>query len=133
MTMFKTFILPTALVLTSFVHAQKGVKLHKDERIQALIQQRGAIVPPATSPQIVGYRVQLAFDSNKKVIDEARLKFLNNYPKIDTYVIFNSPHFLLKVGDFRTKEEAEKVREAVMRDHPTSFVIKESINLPRVD
>ena len=125
------------LVLSLFtlpVLAQNGnVEIIKDDRIDILVKQKGAIIPPATSPQISGFRVQLVFDSNKKLIDEARSRFVSSYPKIDTYITYNAPNFVLKIGDFRTKQEADKVKDGLMRDFPTCFVVKEMINLPRID
>lgn len=128
------------LVLFSFLSimfasiAQKGdVNITKDDRIDLLIKQRSQIIPPATSPQITGYRIQLIFDSNKKLIDDSRAKIVSSYPKLDTYIVYNAPHFVLKLGDFRTKQDAERVRDGLLRDFPTSFVIKETINLPRID
>jgi hypothetical protein len=116
------------------VLAQNGnVEIIKDERIENLVKQKGAIIPPATSPQISGFRVQLIFDSNKKSIDDARSRFVSMNPKIDTYITYNAPNFVLKVGDFRTKQEADKVKDGLMRDFPTCFVVKEMINLPRID
>ncbi len=125
------------LVLSLFtlpVLAQNGnVEIIKDDRIDILVKQKGAIIPPATSPQISGFRVQLVFDSNKKLIDEARSRFVSSYPKIVTYITYNAPNFVLKIGDFRTKQEADKVKDGLMRDFPTCFVVKEMINLPRID
>ena len=105
----------------------------KDPRIENLIKQEGAVVPPATSPQITGYRIQLFFDTNKDAVNEARSKFIALYPKIDTYVIYMAPNFFLKVGDFRTQLEAEKVKATIESQFPTSNIIKEKINLPRID
>lgn len=122
------------LITSPFVSAQKGdVDVIKDDRIDAFVRQRGIIIPPATSPQMNGYRIQLIFDSNKKLIDDARSRVVSSYPKIDTYINYNAPHFVLKVGDFRTKQEAEKIKDGLVREFPTCFVIKELINLPRVD
>lgn len=114
--------------------SQKGdVEIIKDPRIDALIKQEGAINPPATSPQMVGYRIQLFFDSNKNSVDEARSKFMNAFPKVDTYVTYTAPNYFLKVGDFRTQNEAEKVKSSVDSQFPTCFIVKENINLPRID
>ena len=123
-----------SFLLSSILNAQQGnVEVIKDERVNSFVRQRALIVPPATSPQMTGYRIQLIFDSNKELIDNARSKVVSSYPKIDTYVNYNPPHFVLKVGDFRTKQEAERVKSALVRDFPTCFVIKELINLPRID
>lgn len=128
------FALIILLVSCSTTFGQEGnVNITKDPRIEGLIGQRSAIVPPATAPQMQGYRVQLLFDSEKKAIDEARNKVVASNQKLDTYVSYNAPHFILKIGDFRTKQEADQVRQQYMGEFPTSFVIKELINLPRID
>ena len=127
-------LLAPIFVVCLSAFAQEGeVKIIKDPRIDALVKKQGTPVPPATTPQIPGYRVQLFFDSDKQLVDEARSKFLSKFPKIDTYIVFTAPNFVLKVGDFRTLLEAERVRETLLKEFPTSFVIKELINLPRID
>jgi hypothetical protein len=112
---------------------QGKVEIVKDSRIDALVRSEGAIVPPATSPQITGYRVQLFFDTNKSAVDDARSRFVAMFPKVDTYVQFTAPHYFLKVGDFRTQMEAERVKAEAEASFPASFVVKEKINLPRID
>jgi hypothetical protein len=122
------------LFCAQYCFGQQGnVEIKKDPRIENLIKQEGTIVPPATSPQITGYRIQLFFDINKDAVNEARSKFISMYPKIDTYVTFTAPNFFLKVGDFRTQMEAEKIKSNIDDQFPTSNIIKEKINLPRID
>lgn len=130
----KFTVLFSLILATGTLFAQQGnVEITKDPRIENLIKQEGTVVPPATSPQITGYRIQLFFDTNKDAVNEARSKFIALYPKIDTYVIYVAPNFFLKVGDFRTQLEAEKVKSTIESQFPTSNIIKEKINLPRID
>lgn len=117
----------------SNLFSQGNVEIIKDPRIDGLVRKQGMIIPPATAPQLPGYRVQLFFDSDRKSVDDARSRFISSYPKVDSYVIYNAPNYFLKVGDFRTQLEAEKVKDALMREFPTSFIVKEMINLPRID
>lgn len=124
------------LVQHSFLcsFGQSGdVEIIKDSRIDGLVRKQGMVIPPATSPQMPGYRVQLFFDSDRKAIDDARSKFISTFPKIDSYIIYSAPNFILKVGDFRSILEAERVKETLLKDFPTSFIVKEMINLPRID
>jgi len=134
LSIMKLFIVLEIIFLSVYGYSQSAnVIVHKDSRLDNFIKQRGMIIPPATSPQMSGYRIQLIFDSNKKIVDDARSKFISQHPKVDTYISYNAPHFTLKVGDFRSKQDAEKIKDELMRDFPTCFIVKETINLPRID
>ncbi len=125
--MKKWFLITTLSVISLFGNAQ--VAIVKDSRIDDLVRNQSQ----SATPEINGYRLQLAFDTNKSFIDDARSKFVSMFPKVDTYVEFIAPHYFLKVGDFRTQLEAEKVKTATAAQFPTGFVVKEKINLPRID
>jgi hypothetical protein len=102
------------------------VNVVKDNRIDEKIQNKA-------QKQLLGYRVQICFDSDKNLVDQMRAKFISQYPKIDTYITFDAPNFNLKVGDFRTQIEAEKLKEKIVADYSITIIHKELINLPRVD
>jgi hypothetical protein len=113
---------------------QKGdIKVISDNRMDLLVKKQGTAIPPAVNPQIYGYRVQIYFESDKKLVNDMQIKFLEMMPKVDTYIEFNAPNYVLKVGDFRSLLEAEEVRDKALISFPTSFILKEYINLPRVD
>jgi len=80
-----------------------------------------------------GYRLQLCFDNNKSIVDEAKKKFLLLYPKINTYMVFEDPNFNLMVGDFRTLIAAEKIKLKIQGEFTVSIIHKSIIKLPRVD
>lgn len=125
--MEKVILITVLSFISYFGNAQ--VTIVKDGRIDELVKAQGQ----SNVPEITGYRLQLAFDSNKSFIDDARSKFAAQFPKVDTYVEFIAPHYFLKVGDFRTQLEAEKVKAGTAAQFPTGFVVKEKINLPRID
>ena len=102
------------------------INVVKDSRIDEKIQNKA-------QKQLLGYRVQICFDSDKTLVDQMRAKFISQYPKIDTYITFDAPNFNLKVGDFRTQIEAEKLKEKIVADYSITITHKELINLPRVD
>lgn len=131
----KSFIcvLSSSLLLVFQSFSQGSVEIIRDPRVDNLVRKQGEIIPPAIAPQINGYRVQLFFDSNKTLVDQARVKFVSQFPKIDTYIIYNAPNYFLKVGDFRNEMEADRIKQEVTSQFPTSFVVKEKVNLPRID
>jgi hypothetical protein len=120
--------------MVNILRAQQGdVEIIKDSRIDALVSRQGAVTPPAVRPQIDGYRIQLFFDPSRDALNAARGQFIARYPKIDTYTQFRAPHFFLRVGDFRTRLEAEGLKVEIEAEFPTSFIIKEKIFLPRLN
>jgi hypothetical protein len=132
--MIRTLLIGLICTIGSIAIAQQGdIKVVKDSRIGALVENQSKVTPPDVNPKIDGYRIQLYFDSERSNINEARSKFIAQFPKVDTYIEYNAPNFFLKVGDFRTRLEAEKVKADIEAQFPTSFIIKEKINLPRLD
>ena len=111
-------------LFTQRIFAQ--VSIQADERIEQQIAKK-------SSKQMSGYRLQICFDSDKSIIDEARNRFISMYPKIDTYVTFEAPNFNLMVGDFRTLIEAERIQAEIHGKFTVVIVHKTQINLPRID
>ncbi|HIP32623.1 MAG TPA: hypothetical protein EYG86_07680 [Crocinitomicaceae bacterium] len=130
----KLTFLSLILFISTLAFSQKGdVQIIKDSRIDALVKKQSEVKPPAVHPQIDGYRIQLFFDSDKSKLNANRGSFIARFPKIDTYTTYNAPSFFLKVGDFRTRLEAEKIKAEIEAEFPTSFIVKEKINLPRLN
>ena len=105
---------------------QGQISIQADDRIEQQIAKKA-------SKQMNGYRLQICFDSDKSIIDEARNRFISIYPKIDTYVTFEAPNFNLMVGDFRTILEAEKIQEEISGQFTIVIIHKTLIHLPRID
>ena len=81
-----------------------------------------------------GYRIQVYFgDNSRKGKAEARaagLRFRNYFPNQRVYVSFVSPHWLCRVGDFRTNEEAREILRQIreMGVFREAVVVKSKIN-----
>lgn len=129
----KQVLFSIALFTSINVIGQGNVEVIKDARINDLIKKQGEIIPPATQVQINGYRVQIFFDSDKSKVDNARMQFAKTNPKIETYVTYKAPNYLLRVGNFRTQMDADRLKAEVSTQFPTSFIVPEKVNLPRID
>ena len=81
-----------------------------------------------------GYRIQVYFgDNSRKGKAEARaagLRFRSSFPEHSVYVSFISPHWLCRVGDFRTNEEAREVLRQIreMGIFREAVIVKSKIN-----
>jgi len=78
-----------------------------------------AAVRPKTR---AGYRVQIFDDNNartaKHEAQARRNRVGARFPEYNTYISFNSPYWRVKVGDFRTRSEAEAAMGAIRAAFP---------------
>lgn len=84
-----------------------------------------------------GFRVQVFSDNNTRTAkNEARAKARQvsaRFPHLSTYVKYTSPYWRLKVGDFRSRQEADEVAEQLRKAFPAISkeirVVRDRINL----
>ena len=53
-----------------------------------------------------GFRVQIYNGPNRAEALRRKAEFMRNYPGVNTYLIFSTPHYRVKVGDYRRREDA---------------------------
>jgi len=119
-------------VIQFFAFGQDGVIYHQDGKIDQLIQQQAQDNSLGNS-NLTGFRIQINFDEVRQTIETERDRFLSIYPEITAYITFNAPNFYLKVGDYRSSLDAESDKVKLIQQFPSAFVLKEKINLPRLD
>lgn len=65
------------------------------------------------SRELVGYRIQVFSDKNQRTAKNEALSkersIKESFPELGTYITYNAPSWRLRVGDFRTREEAVAV------------------------
>ncbi len=82
-----------------------------------------------------GFRLQIYFGSGENAHGQAirtKTEFLSSNPDIKTYLIFKSPDFIVRVGNFRTKSEALKIQKTLSYKFPNSFIVADEIALPEL-
>ena len=84
-----------------------------------------------------GYRIQVFSDNQRHAKTEAQNKqqqIRNKFPEMGTYIIYNSPFFRLRVGDFRSYEEANRALQDLKNAFPQFAremrVVRDKINVP---
>jgi hypothetical protein len=143
--MKKYLIALIVLISSSSIFAQefyleKPVKIYQDSRIDSLISLHRKInefnLANELHDGIDGFRVQLFFESGNNSKDKTmniRDQFLRRYPQIGAYVIYSSPYYRLRVGDFRTEIEAERFLQRIIRRYPAAYVVSTKIRFPELD
>jgi len=122
-------------VLTE-VNAQSdsgSVVVHKDPRIDLLVNKQIAINEETTRESrrtANGYRILVINSNDRSKVFAAKAKIYQNYPELKPYLLYQPPYYKLKVGNFRTHEEAEDYQRALSKDFPTGlYIIRDIIEV----
>ena len=133
---------------TAAVAQNKGtVSVVKDPLIDSLIAKRIELnLNPTTAPVAVstgkpgrtivsqmGYRVQVFYGSDRREVFNEQSRFNYIYPGLNTYITYKQPNYYLRVGDFRTRLEAQRFMNELRGTFPTLFIFREKINAPNLN
>jgi SPOR domain len=136
----KRYILTILLLVISsisFAQSNGKVTVVKNPLIDSLIARRIALnkgVSNNGTPLVVyGYRVQVFFGTDRKEAYNEQARFKSLYPELNTYLSYTQPNYRVKVGDFRTRAEAQKLMNELRSEFPTLFIFSERINPIRAD
>jgi len=67
---------------------------------------------------IEGWRIQVKFKVKREDILPYQIRFTNLYPNIPAQITFDSPYYKLTVGNFRTRNEALKIKHKISKKFP---------------
>jgi hypothetical protein len=85
------------------------------------------------SKTLKGWRIRVFRDSNQAAsrrAENTKNEIRKTYPGLPVYVTHKSPNFFVEVGDYRTKEDAEKMRRTLVASFPAASLVSASINFP---
>jgi hypothetical protein len=101
----------------------------QDPAIDTLVSRH--ILSNASKNGVDGWRIQIYRGGHRTAGDDsnrARARFMEDFPDIKTYRTFDRPNwFKVKVGDFRTREEAAVVYFDILKKYPEAYLIRDVI------
>lgn len=112
---------------TPDVAARPGdVDLIQDARITALMDDFAK-----RKHALKGYRVQIHL-GDRQAAEEIRRSFLVKHPDTPAYLSYLAPNFRVRVGDVRTRLEAEKLKQSFKDTYPGAYIVTDEIEMPRL-
>ncbi len=113
--------------------AAGSVEVFRDSRIDSIVQMYKNYT--RAQDGFMGYRVQIFFDAGNNSLQKAEAEagqFQMLYPGDTAYISFTQPYYKVRVGDFRSRLEAEGYMRKILDDYPNAFVIKDKIRFPEL-
>jgi len=109
----------------------RNLNIIKDPRLEKMLNWH--IENNKIKNKIDGFRVEIFFSSDFDAKDKALKKkkeFLSVYPDNNVHIKYISPNFRVRVGDFRTKNEALKLYREIKNNYPVAFIVTDEIDFP---
>ncbi|MBK9291597.1 MAG: SPOR domain-containing protein [Bacteroidetes bacterium] len=130
--MMLRLIITVILGLVTFAaEAQQG-----NVRVSAPPQLDTLLKISRNNPQlqpIEGFRIQIFMESGNAAVDRAQAamaRFQEFFPNDRTYLSFGQPYYRVRVGDYRTRLEAEGKLQQISKIFSQAFITKELIEPP---
>lgn len=110
-----------------------AVVIHKDPRIDALAKKQAALnaaIKKASARSMRGYRLLVINTNKRNEAIDAKTKIYTYFPELKAYLIYQTPYFKLKAGNFKTRDEAERYRKNLNTVFPKGvFIINDTIEI----
>ena len=107
------------------------VEIVQSENIDRLMLKHVSI--NTEKETIDGFRIQIHFGGEREKAKSIKTKFLQQFPEMPAYEIYQQPNFKVRVGDFRTRLEAQKFMNQIASSFPSSFIVSDDIHLPKLE
>lgn len=79
-----------------------SARLIMDDRIYDLLHHPQV----KKSNRVRGFRVQIYNGNDRTEANKVRDQFLQHYPRVPAYIIYARPNFRVRVGNFKSRQEA---------------------------
>jgi hypothetical protein len=116
-----SFFVPLMFVMFLQASAQTSentVVVHKDPRLDMLVNKQIEINEITTRNArrfAPGFRILVISSNNRNKVTEAKTRIYRQFPELKAYMLYQSPFFRLKVGNFRDRDEAEEYLRDISR------------------
>ena len=138
-------VISCCFAIAAVAQSRGVVTVIKDPRIDSMIAKRielnttkpgaGVVTNARPGPAVssMGYRVQVFYGSDRRQVFSQQSKFNAMFPEHNTYITYKEPNYYLRVGDFRTRLEAQHFLNELRPTFPTLFIFREKINAPNLE
>lgn len=123
---FLAFI--SVFLSSSSVYSQ--VTTENNNKIEQLLIMKNASID---TNKIAGYRIQLAFNTDRSIIDDTKANFLKLFPKkIQNYTLYQQPYWKFRVGNFYREIDALVSLKEIRTYFPDAFIVPDNIKRPSI-
>lgn len=103
-----------------------GVVVHSDPRLAVLVKKHSNIKKGLIRSGR-GYRVQIYAGNDRNKATQIKVDFMRRFPGVRTYLTYSAPQFRVKVGDYQTRGDAQKIYNQVRALYTPVMIVPDLI------
>ncbi len=110
------------------------ITITQDQKVARLLDQYLFI--NSKNPGMNGFRIRVYRDlgqKSRKQSEDIEKTIMEKYPGVSVYRTYQSPYYKVSVGDFRTRDNAMKLYNQLLKTFPKAFIVPEWINFPPLE
>jgi hypothetical protein len=137
----KYFFLTMCILCAAFYtsHAADTIIIHKDARVDILTQKQAAInkvtARMSGNGLFKGFRLQVLNTRSRDDAFKTKALLLENLPDEKVYVLYQSPYFKVRLGNFVNRNDAESFKKELSLFYTQpAYVVNDLIEyIPKAD
>ena len=94
------------------IDAARGIVLHADPRLAVLVK-KSSNIKRGLIRSGRGFRVQIYAGNDRAAATRTKIDFMRRFPGVRTYMTYAAPQFRVKVGDFQSRGDAQRLYSQV--------------------
>jgi hypothetical protein len=103
--------------------------MYINDKVDAILGQKAA--KNRSIKYANGYRIQIYVGRERQTVDNAKVYMYQNFPNLNPYLSYSLPIYKLKVGDFLTKSDADRVFAQIKDLYPDAIILSEKIDVKK--
>ena len=128
----KWYIFLIILLFSVTSKAADTIIVKKDSRLDLLTQKQASINKRSSmmtsAGQYKGYRIQVLSTNKREDAFKVKADLMAAFPDQKSYIIFQSPNFKVRIGNFLKRSEAESFRKQLAYVYPQGgYIVEDAI------
>ncbi len=115
-----------AVVRDSVTLPKDTIRYKMDPSVEKQLEKKKEL-NRSKPPTIDGFRVQIYAGNSRQQAMQIRTEVLGAYTDYAAYLIYKQPTFRVRVGDFKTRFEAQKFLNELKAQYPSSFIVPDEV------
>jgi SPOR domain len=106
--------------------------VHKDPRLNIFTEKQSAVNKLASkmtsSGLYIGYRLQVLSTRSREEAFKLKTALLQKFPDQETYIMFQSPYFKVRIGNFFHRPDAESFKNRFLQKFSqNAYIVDDAI------